>query len=73
MIVGSRAFFEGLEGFTPKDIDILELVDNPTGFKDVRQFKFRDKCVFQWRRMPIEEFIEKKKKGVGIPTPNNRK
>lgn len=58
MIVGSRAFFEGLKGFTPKDIDILELVDNPTGFKDVRQFKLRDKCVFQWRRMPIEEFIE---------------
>ena len=58
MIVGSRAFFEGLEGFTPKDKDILELVDNPTGFKDVRQFKFKDKCVFQWRRMPIEEFIE---------------
>lgn len=58
MLVGSRAFFEGLNDFKSKDIDILELVDNPTGFKNQRQFKFKNKCVFQWRRMPIEEFIE---------------
>jgi hypothetical protein len=58
MIVGSRAFFESIEGFAPKDTDILELVDNPTGFKDVRQFKFSNKCVFQWRRMSLEEFID---------------
>lgn len=58
MIVGSRAFFEGIEGFAPKDTDILELVDNPAGFKDIRQFKFSNKCVFQWRRMSPEEFID---------------
>ena len=58
MIVGSRAFFEGMQGFCPKDTDILELVDNPTGFKDVRQFKGKGKCVFQWRRMSAGEFIQ---------------
>lgn len=58
MLVGSRAFFEGLDGFQSKDTDILELVDNPTGFKYQRQFKFKDKCVFQWRKMEIKEFIK---------------
>lgn len=58
MIIGARAFFEGMEGFSPKDIDILELVDNPTGFKDVRQFKGKGKCVFQWRNMSSKEFID---------------
>lgn len=58
MLVGSRAFFEGLNGFKSKDTDILELVDNPTYFKNQRQFKFKDKCIFQWRRMSPEEFIK---------------
>lgn len=57
MIVGSRAFFKSIEGFKSKDIDILELVDNSTNFKVSRQFKFKDKCVFQWKRMSADEFI----------------
>lgn len=57
MLVGSNVFFKDIEGFTSKDTDILEFVDNPTDFKNVRQFKFPDKCVFQWRKMPIDEFI----------------
>ena len=58
MLVGSNAFFKDIEGFTSKDIDILEFVDDPTDFKNVRQFKFPDKCVFQWRKMPIDELID---------------
>ena len=58
MLVGSNVFFKDIEGFTSKDIDILELVDNPTGFKNVRHFKFKNKCVFQWRKMPINELID---------------
>ena len=58
MLVGSNAFFKDIEGFTSKDIDILEFVDNPTDFKNVRQFKFPHKCVFQWRKMPIGELID---------------
>lgn len=57
MLVGSNVFFKGIDEFKSKDIDILELVDNPIGFKNQRQFKFKDKCVFQWRRMPVNEFI----------------
>ena len=58
MLVGSNVFFKDIEGFTSKDTDILEFVDNPTDFKNVRQFKFPDKCVFQWRKMPIDELID---------------
>ena len=58
MLVGSNVFFKDIEGFTSKDIDILEFVDNPTDFKNVRQFKFPNKCVFQWRKMPIDELID---------------
>lgn len=58
MLVGSNVFFKDIEGFASKDTDILEFVDNPTDFKNVRQFKFPDKCVFQWRKMPIDELID---------------
>ena len=58
MLVGSNVFFKDIEGFKSKDIDILELVDNPTDFKYLRQFRFKDKCVFQWRNMPVDEFID---------------
>ena len=58
MLVGSNVFFKDIEGFTSKDIDILEFVDEPTDFKNVRQFKFPNKCVFQWRKMPIDELID---------------
>ena len=58
MLVGSNVFFKDIEGFNSKDIDILELVDNPTDFKYLRQFRFKDKCVFQWRNMPVDEFID---------------
>ena len=47
MLVGSNVFFKDIEGFKSKDTDILELVDNPANFKYCRQFKFKDKCVFQ--------------------------
>lgn len=50
MLVGSNVFFKDIEGFTSKDTDILEFVDNSADFKNVRQFKFPDKCVFQWRK-----------------------
>ena len=58
MLVGSNVFFKNIKGFKSKDIDILELVDNPADFKYLRQFRFKDKCVFKWKRMTPEKFIE---------------
>lgn len=58
MLVGSNVFFKDIDGFNSKDVDILELIDNPIGFKNNRWIKFPHKDVFQWRRMPIKEFIK---------------
>lgn len=58
MLVGSNVFFKDIKGFTSKDTDILEFVVNPTDFKNVRQFKFPNKCVFQWRKMNIDKLID---------------
>lgn len=58
MLVGSNAFFKDIKGFNSKDIDILELVGDTANFKYQRQFKFKDKCVFQWKKMSPEKFIE---------------
>lgn len=57
ILVGSQALFSGIDGFISKDHDYLELQSEPKDYKNVRQYHFKDKCVFQWRLMPPEEFI----------------
>ena len=44
---GSRAFFCGMEGFQPKDTDQIVLVDNPRGFRLVRQTTSGSRCTFE--------------------------
>lgn len=56
--IGSDYFFNGLEGFEPNDIDYIELVDNPTNFKYVCHIRGMGKCIFYWKRMSVDEFIE---------------
>lgn len=58
--VGSRAFFEGMPGFAPSDTDEVEFEDNPKFYKNVMQFRKRDRsrCVFKWRKMTPDEFVE---------------
>lgn len=58
--VGSRAFFDGMPGFSPSDTDIVEFEDEPKLYKNVMQFRAngKNKCVFKWRRMPPDEFVE---------------
>lgn len=57
-LVGSTYFFNKIDGFSSKDIDYLELVDNPTNFKYSYQLTGRGKCYFKWRRISPEEFVE---------------
>ena len=57
MIVGSTAFFKDIEGFNSKDIDIVELIDKTNGFNISRQFTFKCKCVFQWKRLSPDNFV----------------
>ena len=57
MIIGSTYFFKDIEGFSSKDIDTLELVDNPLTFNISYQLSGKGKCVFKWKRMGSKEFI----------------
>ncbi len=56
--VGSTYFFNNFKDFKIKDRDFIELVDNPIGFNYVRQTKGGKECLFEWKRMTPEEFIE---------------
>ena len=57
ILVGSTYFFKNIEGFKSKDIDRVVLIDNPVGFKNVRQTSGSGSCLFEWRRMSADEFV----------------
>ena len=58
--VGSQAFFSMYPDFTPSDIDEVEFEEHPTLFRNVMQFRKKDKtrCLFIWRKMEPDEFID---------------
>lgn len=58
-LVGSRAFFAGLDGFQSKDRDYLELVDEPHGFDYRRERSQRGTCLFEYKREPARQMIER--------------
>jgi hypothetical protein len=67
-LVGSNAFFRGyFEDFVSKDVDTLVLESKPVGYENVRQFHFNNRCIFQWRRMDKNEFIDLSlERGLGM-------
>ena len=67
-LVGSNVFFRGwFNDFVSKDVDTVILEDNPNGYENVRQFHFKDRCIFQWRRMEKDEFIDLSlERGLGM-------
>lgn len=58
ILVGSRAFFSGMEGFRSKDSDYLELVENPTTFKWRREQSLRGTCIFQYKKEPVAQMVQ---------------
>ena len=54
--VGSSYFF----GDQGTDIDEVEFEESPKLYRNVMQFRARDKsrCVFKWRKMTPDEFVE---------------
>lgn len=58
ILVGSKRFFDGIDGFNSKDVDKVVLVENPIGFKYVRQTSGSGSCLFEWKKMSAEEFVE---------------
>lgn len=59
ILVGSRAFFSGVDGFKSKDHDYLELVENPTTFKWRREQSLRGTCTFQFRKEPAARMVQR--------------
>lgn len=57
IIVGSNAFFSGIDGFRSKDVDSVRLVDNPSGFRYIRQINSGGRCMFEIKRVSVEEHI----------------
>ena len=56
--IGSQVFFDGIEGFTPKDIDELNIMDSFPFSGNVLHTHINGKDVFFFRNMNKEEFIE---------------
>lgn len=56
-LVGSRYFFKNIKGFKSKDTDRLILIDNPVEFKLCRQITGKGICIFEWKRLTPQEYI----------------
>lgn len=58
-IIGSRAFFEGMHGFSSKDTDELNIMDKfPFKSNSIHANKLHGKDVFFFRNMTKKEFID---------------
>lgn len=57
MLIGSTYFFKDIEGFKSKDLDTLEIIENPKEFKYSYQLTGRGRCIFKWKKMSPKEFI----------------
>lgn len=64
-LTGSKAFFSGIEGYSPKDTDWLVLTDEASGFSHYRQTSAPGKCLFEWKAKPKDELI-----GYAVSHPN---
>lgn len=57
-LVGSQYFFKGFSDFVPKDLDELILEENPKDYKIKMQITGKGKCLFKWRKLKPQQFIE---------------
>lgn len=57
-VIGSRAFFTGMDGYSPKDLDELNIMDRFPFKGNVFNAKINGKDVFFFRNMDKEGFIK---------------
>lgn len=57
IIIGSRAFFEGMPEFTSKDTNTLVWVADPKGFTNYRQTSISGQHIIEWRAMPKDDLL----------------
>lgn len=58
ILAGSSYFFKEIPEFKSKDTDWVVLTDHPVGFRSVRQTSGLEHCLFEWRKMSADEFVE---------------
>ena len=59
IIVGSRAFFSGMEGFSAHDCDTLVLTQEPDGFEWRQEFRLRGNCRFTYLLQSPAEMVQR--------------
>lgn len=57
IIVGSRAFFESFNDFTPHDNDYVLFENNPSLYKEFAHIRGREEDTFAYRHMSKDEFL----------------
>ena len=58
IIIGSRAFFEGMSEFTSKDTNTLVWSSDPKGFTNYKQTSISGQCIVEYRAMTKDEIIK---------------
>ena len=58
-LVGSRAFFSGMEGFSPKDQDFLVLESAPLDYEWRREQHLRGVCTFFYKIEPPAQMVQR--------------
>lgn len=58
-LVGSRAFFSGTEGFSPKDQDFLVLESAPLDYEWRREQHLRGVCTFFYKIEPPAQMVQR--------------
>lgn len=59
ILVGSKAFFGAIDGFTGTDSDYIELVENPQGFQWRREIRMRGTDTFQYRKESPMKMVQR--------------
>lgn len=59
ILVGSRAFFSGIEGFRSNDTNFLVLVENPTDFQWRREQTLRGISMFHYRQETPARMVQR--------------
>lgn len=56
-LTGSVYFFSNIDGFKSKDTDRIVLIEKPNGFNYVKQTSSSSSCLFEWKKMSANEFL----------------
>lgn len=56
-LIGSTYFFSFYKDFVSKDIDFLELEENPQNYGHKLQITGQGKCYFKWRKMNADAYV----------------